>query len=475
MLENALNLRATKIYDTIYDENGKEQHKLNGPATEEAQAKQRMIEDAFKDWIFNDRERRERLVALYNEKFNCIRPREYDGSHIQFFGMNPEIALRPHQRNAIAHILYGHNTLLAHVVGAGKTYEMVAAAMEKKRLGLCSKTLVAVPNHLTGQFASEALKLYPNANILVTTQRDFEKTNRKRFCAKIATGNYDIVVIGHSQFEKIPLSDARKAEFIRKQIDELEIVYATTPRMKGVVFMKKSIVALGIVLALSGCAAAADETLAAEPAALVEISPATEETAQPVEAAATAEPAQTATPAPTPEPTQAPTPAPTAEPTAVPTAEPTQAPVEETIAATPAQISMSYGAVPFDLAAGTEQWWSIDSSDSAYWAVQENINAIRAAAGLSPLAMDGGLSAAADARCESFVAGGAFDHSGMTTRSEICAAGPIGSASSVCSYWQNSPAHYANITNASFTSMGVACWFCSTVEGQYTYWTVTFN
>lgn len=227
--------------------------------------------------------------------------------------------------------------------------------------------------------------------------------------------------------------------------------------------MKKSIVALGIVLALSGCASAADETLAAEPAALVEISPATEETAQPVEAAATAEPAQTATPAPT------------AEPTAVPTAEPTQAPVEETVAAAPAQVSMSYGAVPFDLAAGTEQWWSIDSSDSAYWAVQENINAIRAAAGLSPLSMDGGLSAAADARCESFVAGGAFDHSGMTTRSEICAAGPIGSASSVCSYWQNSPAHYANITNASFTSMGVACWFCSTAEGQYTYWTVTFN
>lgn len=223
LLENALNLRATKIYDTIYDENGKEQHKLNGPATEEAQAKQRMIEDAFKDWIFKDREHRESLVALYNEKFNCIRPREYDGSHIQFFGMNPEIALRPHQRNAIAHILYGHNTLLAHTVGAGKTYEMVAAAMEKKRLGLCSKTLVAVPNHLTGQFASEALKLYPNANILVTTQRDFEKSNRKRFCAKIATGNYDIVVIGHSQFEKIPLSDARKAEFIRKQIDELEM------------------------------------------------------------------------------------------------------------------------------------------------------------------------------------------------------------------------------------------------------------
>ena len=244
--------------------------------------------------------------------------------------------------------------------------------------------------------------------------------------------------------------------------------------------MKKSIVAFGLTLMLAGCAAAESEPLAAEPAALVEISPATEETAQPVEATETAKPVQTATPVPTPESTPAPTPPmpaiePTPAPTAAPTAAPTQAPVEETVADTPAQVNMSYGAVPFDLAAGTEQWWSIDSSDSAYWAVQENINAIRAAAGLSPLAMDGGLSAAADSRCESFVAGGAFDHSGMTTRSEICAAGPIGSASSVCSYWQNSPAHYANITNASFTSMGVACWFCSTAEGQYTYWTVTFN
>lgn len=243
--------------------------------------------------------------------------------------------------------------------------------------------------------------------------------------------------------------------------------------------MKKSIVALGLALMLAGCAAAESEPLVAEPTALVEISPATEETAQPVEVAATANPAQTATPAPTPESTPAPTPMPTIEPTpaptAAPTSEPTQAPIEETVADTPAQVSMSYGAVPFDLAAGTEQWWSIDSSDSAYWAVQENINAIRAAVGLSPLAMDGGLSAAADARCESFVAGGAFDHSGMTTRSEICAAGPIGSASSVCSYWQNSPAHYANIVNSSFTSMGVGCWFCQTAEGQYTYWTVTFN
>ena len=223
ILENALNLRQTKIYDTTYDVDGKEIRKINIPATEEAQAKQRAIEDAFKDWIFKDRERRESLVKLYNEKFNSIRPREYDGSHIQFFGMNPEITLRPHQRNAIAHILYGHNTLLAHVVGAGKTYEMVAAAMEKKRLGLCSKTLIAVPNHLTGQLASEALRLYPNANILVTTARDFEKSRRKRFCSKIATGNYDIVVIGHSQFEKIPISDARKSEFIQGQIYDLEM------------------------------------------------------------------------------------------------------------------------------------------------------------------------------------------------------------------------------------------------------------
>lgn len=237
--------------------------------------------------------------------------------------------------------------------------------------------------------------------------------------------------------------------------------------------MKKWIVMLAMLSLLTACA----QTPEPESAELTELSAATSESADAEEtavsqqtsaptAAPIATPEPTATPSAAPKPTvpPAPTPAPTPEPTAAPTAEPA-----------PAQVSMSYGAVPFDLAAGTEQWWSIDSSDSAYWAVQENINAIRAVARLSPLAMDGGLSAAADARCESFVAGGAFDHSGMTTRSEICAAGPIGSASSVCSYWQNSPAHYANITNASFTSMGVACWFCSTAEGQYTYWTVTFN
>lgn len=222
LLENALNLRSTKIFDIVRDENGDEKRVPNLPETEAAQAKQRAIEDAFKDWIFKDRLRRETLVKKYNELYNSIRPREYDGSHIHFMGMNPEIQLRPHQRNAIAHILYGHNTLLAHVVGAGKTYEMVAAAMEKKRLGLCSKTMVTVPNHLTGQFASEALVLYPNAKILVTSDRDFEKDRRKRLCAKIATGDYDIIVIGHSQFLKIPISLDRQIEFLDRQVAELE-------------------------------------------------------------------------------------------------------------------------------------------------------------------------------------------------------------------------------------------------------------
>ncbi len=235
---------------------------------------------------------------------------------------------------------------------------------------------------------------------------------------------------------------------------------------------------LSILLAtvlLCACAQQTDNTLQTpESSTLVELTVATEETA--IET-----PAPLATESPAPAPTQTPEPAAIPTPTEIsipePTAAPTEAPAAETVAveSQPVQVSTSYGVVPFDLAAGTEQWWSIDSSDSAYWAVQENINAIRAAAGLSPLAMDGGLSAAADARCESFVAGGAFDHSGMTTRSEICAAGPIGSASSVCSYWQNSPAHYANITNASFTEHGCGCWFCSTAEGQYTYWTVTFQ
>lgn len=221
ILEESLNLRDVRIFDTKEDMQGNKIRVLNAAATQEAQMKQQQIEDAFKDWIWKDPTRRQMLVKEYNERFNSLRPREYDGSHIQFHGMSPEITLRPHQKNAIAHILYGGNTLLAHVVGAGKTYEMVAAAMEKKRLGLCSKTLICVPNHLTEQLAGEALQLYPNANILVARRTDFEKANRKRFCAKIATGNYDIIVIGHSQFERIPLSQERQVEYLQSQIHDV--------------------------------------------------------------------------------------------------------------------------------------------------------------------------------------------------------------------------------------------------------------
>ena len=221
ILEESLNLRDVRIFDTKEDMQGNKIRVLNAAATQEAQMKQQQIEDAFKDWIWKDPTRRQMLVKEYNERFNSLRPREYDGSHILFHGMSPEITLRPHQKNAIAHILYGGNTLLAHVVGAGKTYEMVAAAMEKKHLGLCTKTLICVPNHLTEQLAGEALQLYPNANILVARRTDFEKANRKRFCAKIATGNYDIIVIGHSQFERIPLSQERQVEYLQSQIHDV--------------------------------------------------------------------------------------------------------------------------------------------------------------------------------------------------------------------------------------------------------------
>ena len=221
ILEESLNLRDVRVFDTKEDMQGNKIRVLNAAATQEAQMKQQQIEDAFKDWIWKDPTRRQMLVKEYNERFNSLRPREYDGSHILFHGMSPEITLRPHQKNAIAHILYGGNTLLAHVVGTGKTYEMVAAAMEKKRLGLCSKTLICVPNHLTEQLAGEALQLYPNANILVARRTDFEKANRKRFCAKIATGNYDIIVIGHSQFERIPLSQERQVEYLQSQIHDV--------------------------------------------------------------------------------------------------------------------------------------------------------------------------------------------------------------------------------------------------------------
>ena len=222
ILEETLNLKDIRIYDTVEDADGKQRRVLNKKATTLAQQKQQAIKDAFQDWLWKDPRRRERLVAKYNEQFNSIRPREYDGSHIVFGGMNPEIQLREHQKNAIAHILYGGNTLLAHEVGAGKTFEMVAAAMESKRLGLCQKSMFIVPNHLTVQWASEFLRLYPSANLLVTTKKDFEAANRKKFCARIATGDYDAIIIGHSQFERIPISKERQARILEEQIDEIE-------------------------------------------------------------------------------------------------------------------------------------------------------------------------------------------------------------------------------------------------------------
>ena len=221
ILENTLNLRDVRIYDKVEDADGNEKRVLNTKETTLAQQKQQVIKDAFRDWLWKDADRRETLVARYNELFNSVKPREYDGSHLTFPGMNPEITLRKHQRDAIARILYGGNTLLAHEVGAGKTFTMAAAAMEAKRLGLCSKPMFVVPNHLTGQWASESLRLYPSANILVTTKKDFEKANRKKFCARIATGDYDAVIIGHSQFEKIPVSQERQEQLLQDQIDEL--------------------------------------------------------------------------------------------------------------------------------------------------------------------------------------------------------------------------------------------------------------
>ena len=221
IIEETLNLKDVRIFDYVEDADGKKKAILNKKETAIAQAKQELIKQGFQDWVWSDPERRERLCILYNEKFNSLRPREYDGSHIVFSGMNPEIELREHQRNAVAHILYGGNTLLAHAVGAGKTFEMVSAAMESKRLGLCSKSLFVVPNHLTEQWASEFLQLYPSANILVATKKDFETKNRKKFCGRIATGDYDAIIIGHSQFEKIPMSIERQRAILEQQLDEV--------------------------------------------------------------------------------------------------------------------------------------------------------------------------------------------------------------------------------------------------------------
>ena len=232
ILEDSLNLRDTRIFDTI-EEDGKEKRVLNKKETTLASQKQEAIREAFKDWVFRDPERRQTLCAKYNELFNSTRPREYDGSHLKFLGMTPDITLRPHQLNAVAHQLYGDNTLLAHCVGAGKTFEMIAAAMESKRLGLCQKSLFVVPNHLTEQWASDFLRLYPGANILAATKKDFEPANRKKFCSRIATGDYDAVIIGHTQFEKIPLSTERQAAMIERQITEIEMAIEAVKAEKG--------------------------------------------------------------------------------------------------------------------------------------------------------------------------------------------------------------------------------------------------
>ena len=233
ILEETLNLKDIRIYDTVEDPNGKEKRVLNKKETTLAQQKQQAIKDAFQDWIWRDPERRERLCSRYNERFNATRPREYDGSHIHFVGMNPDIKLRPHQLNAIAHVLYGGNVLLAHEVGAGKTFEMAASAMESKRLGLCQKSLFVVPNHLTLQWANEFLRLYPSAKLLVASKKDFETANRKKFCARIATGDYDAVIIGHSQFEKIPISAERQERLLREQIDEITNVLSEIKFQRG--------------------------------------------------------------------------------------------------------------------------------------------------------------------------------------------------------------------------------------------------
>ncbi len=241
IIEETLNLKDVRIFDYIEDEEGKKKAVLNKKETAIAQAKQELIKQGFQDWIWSDPTRREKLTQMYNEKFNSIRPREYDGSHIVFNGMNPEIELREHQKNAVAHILYGGNTLLAHAVGAGKTFEMVAAAMESKRLGLCNKSLFVVPNHLTEQWAAEFLQLYPAANILVATKKDFETKNRKKFCGRIATGDYDAVIIGHSQFEKIPMSIERQRAILEQQLEELTDGIADLKRNRGENFSIKQL------------------------------------------------------------------------------------------------------------------------------------------------------------------------------------------------------------------------------------------
>ncbi len=239
IIEDTLNLRDTRVFDYVEDEEGKRKPILNRKETAIAQGKQDLIKQAFQEWIWKDPKRRQRLTEDYNERFNSIRPREYDGSHLHFYGMNPEITLRKHQKDGVARIIYGGNTLLAYVVGAGKTYTMVAAAMECKRLGLCSKSMIVVPNHIIEQFATEWLQLYPAANILVATKKDFEKKNRKKFCGRIATSDIDAVIIGHSQFEKIPLSVERQERMLQMEIDEIIEGIAEAKKIQGSRFTVK--------------------------------------------------------------------------------------------------------------------------------------------------------------------------------------------------------------------------------------------
>ena len=241
IIEDTLNMKDVRVFDYIEDDEGKKKAVLNKKETAIAQSKQELIKQGFQDWVWRDPARREKLVRLYNDKFNSIRPREYDGSHIIFSGMNPEIELREHQKNAVAHILYGGNTLLAHAVGAGKTFEMTAAAMESKRLGLCNKSLFVVPNHLTEQWAAEFLQLYPAANILVATKKDFEMKNRKCFCGRIATGDYDAIIIGHSQLEKIPISIERQRAVLQQQLDDIIGGIADIKRNRGDRFSVKQL------------------------------------------------------------------------------------------------------------------------------------------------------------------------------------------------------------------------------------------
>lgn len=408
ILEESLNLRDVRIFDTKEDMQGNKIRVLNAAATQEAQMKQQQIEDAFKDWIWKDPTRRQMLVKEYNERFNSLRPREYDGSHILFHGMSPEITLRPHQKNAIAHILYGGNTLLAHVVGAGKTYEMVAAAMEKKRLGLCSKTLICVPNHLTEQLAGEALQLYPNANILVARKTDFEKANRKRFCAKIATGNYDIIVIGHSQFERIPLSQERQVEYLQSQIHDVINQVAQLKEERAENFTVKQMERMRKQLEKKldklNDQSRKDDVVTFEQLGVDSLM--------------------------------------------VDEAHAFKNLAVLSIMRNVAGISQTESQRASDLYMKCRYLDEITGSRGVVFATGTPIS----------------NSMAELYTMQRYLQRETLEQHGLSSFDAWAS-----------TFGEGSPAHYANIMEPSFTSMGVGCWFCQTAEGQYTYWVVTFN